>query len=1299
MFFSFGVYSFAESPQAEWDRGVMLYNNGLKQYNTFDFRGAIINWEATLPIFQKFRGKEAIEAVLGNLGLAYNDIGEYHKGIEYCEKALIIAEDINDKQGKGRHFINLGNAYNALSDYKKGIGFFEKALVIIDETGDKQLKGTILGNLGSTYNDIGDYRKAVEYSEKALIIAEEIGDKNGKGRQLTNLGNAYNYLSDYVRASFFYEKALTIVEEIGDRKLKGAILGNLGLINNSLGEYQKAIEYYNKALVIAEEIGDGQGRGNHQGNLGNVYRKLGDYRNAIGFLEKARAIYEEIGNKMGIGSVSLNLGLAYSDLGDYRKAIEYYGKSLAIAEEIGDTLGVGTAYGNLGSVYRKFGHYPKAIEFYEKAQFIDEKIGNKQGLVEDIIGLGLIYSELGNYSKSIGCFEKALVVSEGIGYKRGSGEAISNLGDSYSDLGDYIKAISFFDKAFSIFKDMGDKKNIGAIINSIGNAYKDLGDYGTCVGFYEKAREIMQEIGVPYEVPEGNLADAYLSLDRDNDALSIYTRHNHPIRLGRYYLKKKDFEKAREQFNRDREEDEARKKAGFIIPRWIGLGLSNEGLKEYEDAYRWYIKVINLMEEQRDRLTATERERYFEGNEFGIPRIEAYEGAARCAFMLGKYDEAFYWAENTRGRMLAELLSKRHEGSSYKIPNNIASEEDDLTSKIMINKKQQQTAFEKNNPELLKSLEAEYPTLRAKMDSLIDRLRKDYPQYASIKYPQPVTLSQLALKKGEVIIEYEVTDPYSIGLVISDGSVIKAFKVDKTRAELESLVRKFRAPFQEGASMNEFSLNLAKDLTDLLIRPALPVLKKGEHLIIIPDESLSLLPFEALLFSAPATALKEEAILLAQNTKQSDSETIDKATIIRGLTKAPATRSRGVTIAPRVSTHILFDTGSALIKSESNKQIREIVAALASAELKNAAIQIEGHTDSVGDPKYNLKLSFKRAQAVNDALAKSGIPASRLTYTGKGDTEPVADNKDDKGKRLNRRVDFVRVDSFGAQRASSAASSSSQIKDFVYATDEYPISYYQSASVLTLQRGLNIKRSKEQAFFGLGDPVFDTKDNRASDKRAVKLVAKKAEFTSQDIAGNEETKDAGYRFSRLVNTAKEVTEVGKLFSKSRTMLGADATEAKLKAEDLSARRYVLFSTHGILGNEIPYIKQPALVLSLVGNDQEDGFLTASEIFNLNLNADIVGLSACKTGLGVQSAGEGVVGLSRAFMYAGTDTVLVSLWSVADESTYKLMVKFFDGLKKGKDKMAALKDAKNYLRNNGYDHPFYWAPFILMGEAN
>lgn len=245
---------------------------------------------------------------------------------------------------------------------------------------------------------------------------------------------------------------------------------------------------------------------------------------------------------------------------------------------------------------------------------------------------------------------------------------------------------------------------------------------------------------------------------------------------------------------------------------------------------------------------------------------------------------------------------------------------------------------------------------------------------------------------------------------------------------------------------------------------------------------------------------------------------------------------------------------------------------------------------------------------------------------------------------------------------------------------------------------MNITRTKEKTFFGLGDPVFGNDDQRSEKLRAVTIVAKQ-DTSLPDITGSEVTKDAGYHFSRLPNTEKEVREVGRLFSNARLLIGPDASKEKVKEEDLTTRRYVLFSTHGILGNEIPYIRQPALVLNLVGNNKEDGFLTATEIFNMNLNADLVGLSACQTGLGIQSAGEGVVGLSRAFMYAGTDSVLVSLWSVSDESTYKLMVKFFEGLNKGMDKLTALKEAKHYLLMNGYDNPFYWAPFILMGETN
>jgi CHAT domain-containing protein/Tfp pilus assembly protein PilF len=1074
-----------------------------------------------------------------------------------------------------------------------------------------------------------------------------------KAFTLFNEGQKHFNHSDFRIAIDKWEAALSIFQKLGQKQSIGTALGSLGNAYTKLSDYRKAISYYEQAQAIHEEIGDKQSKGASLGNLGLVYQSLGDYRKAISYHEQSLAIEEKLGNKQGKSSQVNNLGNAYMNLGDYRKAISSYEQSLAIAEEIGDKQGKGSVLGNLGNTYKDLGDYRKAISYHEQALAIAEEIGDKQ--------------------------------SKGIW--------LSNMGNTYENLGDYRKAISYHEQALVIAEELGARSVKGSILNNLGNAYSNLGDYRKAISCYEQAIAVDKEIGVPHGLPESNLGDSYLALDRDEEALAIYTKLNHSVRLGRYYLKKKDFQKAKAQFDRDRETDEQRKATYVIIPRWIGLGLSHEGLQEYDKAYEWYTKAIAFMEEQRASLTPAEREHYFEGHEFKISRIEAYEGAVRCAFMLGKLDDAFYWSENTRGRVLSELLSRRHSGESYKIPLKLAQEEEELSVAIMVNKKQQQTAFQKNNPELLKQVEDEYPALKQKMENLLYRLRKEYPQYAAIKYPQPVTLSQLALKKGEAIIEYEVTTPYTIGLLIRDGKVIKGFKVEKTRVELENLVRKFRAPFQVGQNANEFSLSNAKELSDLLIKPALSELKKGEHLIIVPDGSLSLLPFESLLLDAPVEVLKEEATLLAKTKKQEEGGMVDRRAIIRGLGKTAATRGGGVTVPPRVSTQIFFDTNSAQISKESRKQMDEILAALKSEELNNAQIRIEGHTDSIGDSGYNLKLSRRRAEAVYQYLKKGGIKENLLSFTGKGDTEPVADNATEKGRKQNRRVDFVRMLETKAIKSASTIS-----QGLVYVIDEYPISYYQSASVLSLQRSLNANRMQRPTFFGLGDPVFDTQDKRSAGMRSITIVAKKG-VDSIDIVGNEETKETGYRFNRLANTAKEVREVSALFPDSRVLIGPDASKDNLKKEDLTSRRYILFSTHGILGNEIPYIKQPALVLNLVGNKEEDGFLTATEIFNMNLNADLVGLSACQTGLGIQSAGEGVVGLSRAFMYAGTDSVLVSLWSVSDESTYKLMVRFFEGLKQGKDKLTALKEAKNYLRTNGYDNPFYWAPFILMGEAN
>jgi CHAT domain-containing protein len=126
------------------------------------------------------------------------------------------------------------------------------------------------------------------------------------------------------------------------------------------------------------------------------------------------------------------------------------------------------------------------------------------------------------------------------------------------------------------------------------------------------------------------------------------------------------------------------------------------------------------------------------------------------------------------------------------------------------------------------------------------------------------------------------------------------------------------------------------------------------------------------------------------------------------------------------------------------------------------------------------------------------------------------------------------------------------------------------------------------------------------------------------------------------------------------------------------------------------------VLSLVGNKTKDGFVRTDEVFNLRLGSPLVMLSACETGLGKEKRGEGVMGLTRAFMYAGAPTVGVSLWSVADKSTADLMTDFYKRLltAEGTTSTSALRGAQlDMITGKKYSAPFFWAPFVLVGDWN
>jgi CHAT domain-containing protein len=188
--------------------------------------------------------------------------------------------------------------------------------------------------------------------------------------------------------------------------------------------------------------------------------------------------------------------------------------------------------------------------------------------------------------------------------------------------------------------------------------------------------------------------------------------------------------------------------------------------------------------------------------------------------------------------------------------------------------------------------------------------------------------------------------------------------------------------------------------------------------------------------------------------------------------------------------------------------------------------------------------------------------------------------------------------------------------------------------------------------------------------------------------------------NELPGTEAEVKEIASLFAAKHYSSGlytrAQADESRVKSPELKSFTHIHFATHGIVDESNPELSRIFLRSDVAS---EDGNLFAGEIYNLTLDANLVTLSACQTGLGKISKGEGVIGLSRALVYAGARNIIVSFWSVADESTAELMKDFYrQMLQEGKgDFSADLRDAKlNLIQNKKYSAPYYWAPFILIG---
>ena len=267
-----------------------------------------------------------------------------------------------------------------------------------------------------------------------------------------------------------------------------------------------------------------------------------------------------------------------------------------------------------------------------------------------------------------------------------------------------------------------------------------------------------------------------------------------------------------------------------------------------------------------------------------------------------------------------------------------------------------------------------------------------------------------------------------------------------------------------------------------------------------------------------------------------------------------------------------------------------------------------------------------------------------------------------------------------------------------YLVEDYAIAYLSSASLLKTLREAQARKQTQPAYplLAFANPRYETGPGAPPGDKSLRGLQTRA---YRDILGG--------KFEELPETedeARAIKELLKAPDPSYPLLVKEAASRSAifslnQDGKLSAYRYLVFACHGILPGEVDRVVQPALVLAY---PEKHGYLTMGDVFGLKLNAELVSLSACNTGRGAEVKGEGVVGLTRAFMYAGTPAVAVTLWSIESESAKELNVGMYRYLSQNHGRAAALREIKLALlrgkHGDQYRDPFFWAPLVVFGDG-
>jgi CHAT domain-containing protein/Tfp pilus assembly protein PilF len=944
-----------------------------------------------------------------------------------------------------------------------------------------------------------------------------------------------------------------------------------------------------------------------------------------------------------------------------RKSIEKFQEALELYRRLGDRKGEAVTLNEIGFVYNSMGESQKALEKHDEALALRRAMGDRSGEAQSLHNIGTVYEGLGETQKALEKYNEALPIRRALGDRYGQAGTLNSIGAAYWMLGDMRKALEMYNEALSLRRVIGDRYGQAAALNNIGVAYESLGDKQKALETYSEALPIFQAVGerIGEASVISNIGLVYWSLGETQKALEKYNEAL-PIR---------------------RAVGDRRGEANTLS----NMGLAYATLGDTQKALEKYDEALSL--------------RQVIGDRYGQAATLNNMGSAY--FALGDKQKAL----ETYNKALAlrrAVGDRRGEASTL-----------NLIGGAYLALGDTQKALETYNEALtlrraVGDRDAEADTLlgiarvEQKRGDLL-QARQTIEQVIGIFEPLRANIASQELRTSYFASRHEFFEFY-IGVLMQmhEQNTAGAFDTvafavsERARARsLLELLKEARADIRQGVDSS--LLERERSLQQLLnAKAAAQVgLLNRKHTLAQAEaaakEIASLTTeYEELRAQIRARSPRYASLTQPQllSLAEIQQQVLDPDTLLLEYSLGDDASYLFVVSQTSIASHLLPK------RAEIEAATRRV------RELLTAPQPQPGDTEA----KYQAR--------IKEARESYWTKAAEL---GRMLLGPVASQLS--GKRLVIVADgalqyipfaALPAPSPGHDRGRNPAAEPQPL--FV----EHEIVSLPSASTLaTLRRETAGRKPAAKSLAVLADPVFtedDTRVRRDVGKAEVKEKTSSVDSNEIDVVFRQMTRSgretgvigAEAGFGRLLSTRREAAAISALVPERERMqaLDFDASRTTALRPELGEYRIVHFATHGMLNNIHPDLS--GIVLSLVDKEgkQQDGFLRLQDIYNLKLPAELVVLSACQTGLGKEIKGEGLIGLTRGFMYAGAPRVVASLWKVDDRATSELMKRFYQGML-GPEALrpaGALRQAQlSIWKQKQWREPYYWAAFVLQGE--